>query len=116
MVMCAVVVMGPCVLLRGWATGGRAGGVAHVDRLSVQRAQYANATCMMGRDRWFAFLLCCRRVQQEAYLTRIVHILGLFAFVLALAACASTTPGKVDNRADWQRWGYAEGLKKVASY
>ncbi|MBY4640585.1 hypothetical protein K6L44_11430 [Gluconacetobacter entanii] len=49
-------------------------------------------------------------------MTRIVHILGLFAFVLALAACSHVTPGKVDNRADWQRWGYAEGLKKANPY
>ncbi|WP_165829365.1 MULTISPECIES: hypothetical protein [Novacetimonas] len=49
-------------------------------------------------------------------MTRFVHVLGLFAFVLALAACSSVTPGKVDRRADWQRWGYAEGLKKVSSY
>ncbi|MBV1834983.1 hypothetical protein NJLHNGOC_06735 [Novacetimonas cocois] len=62
------------------------------------------------------FCYVAHPVVLEACLTRFVHVLGLFAFVLALAACSSVTPGKVDRRADWQRWGYAEGLKKVSSY
>ncbi|PYD53331.1 hypothetical protein CFR78_10355 [Komagataeibacter rhaeticus] len=55
-------------------------------------------------------------VVQEVFLARLLPVLGLCAIMLSLAACATNTPGSVKDRSTWARWGYAEGLKNVASH
>ncbi|MCE2565063.1 hypothetical protein [Komagataeibacter sp. FNDCF1] len=49
-------------------------------------------------------------------MARFLPVLGICAIVLSLAACATNTPGSVKDRSTWARWGYAEGLKTVASH
>ncbi|GCE83809.1 hypothetical protein MSKU15_2314 [Komagataeibacter diospyri] len=73
------------------------------------------SSCMDVVQAWlFCYVDHC--VMQEVFLARFLPVLGICAIVLSLAACATNTPGSVKDRSTWARWGYAEGVKNVASH